>query len=112
MVDKLRLTLLSFACCNPQLAASDGRYIDTIKEALNTTKLEAEVDLVHATEAQMTGRYIFMAEILPLFKKYGQAVSPALFINGKLTLYGGVPTTERLVEALEKAKVAVEQGRL
>ena len=49
---------------------------------------------------------------MPLFNKYGQAVSPALFINRSLQLYGGVPTVEKLTEVFQKAQRAIEQGRL
>ena len=28
---------------------------------------------------------------------------PALFINGELALYGGVPSTEKLTEVVQKA---------
>jgi hypothetical protein len=111
-MDKLRLTILSFACCNPKLAPYDQQYAERIKEALSRTEIEADIDLVHATEARMSPRYAFLGEIQPLIQKYGQGVTPALFINIHLSLYGGVPTVERLVETFEKAKVAVEQGRL
>lgn len=109
---KLRLTILSFACCNPALAVHDKRYIDLIKEAAEKAGVETEIDIVHATEARLSMKYMFMAEIMPLIQKYGQAVTPALFINEKLYLYGGVPTLERLLEVLEKCKVAAEQGKI
>ena len=111
-MEKLRLTILSFACCNPKLAVYDKQYTDKLVEALSTMSLEADMDLVHATEARMSPRYAFLGEIVPLINKYGQSITPALFINGHLTLYGGVPTVEKLIETLEKAKLAVEQGRL
>jgi hypothetical protein len=111
-MDKMRLTILSFACCNPKLAPYDQQYVEHLKEALRRTGLEAEIDLVHATEARMSPKYQFCGAIQPLFQKYGQGVTPALFINCSLTLFGGVPTVDKLVETLEKAKIAVEQGRL
>jgi protein-disulfide isomerase len=43
-----------------------------------------------------------MKEVTPLFMKYGAAIAPALFVNNKLELYGGVPTLEKLVETLRK----------
>ena len=112
MAVKLRLTILSFACCNPQLASFDLQYAERLREAMEAAGITADIDLVHATEAQMSDRYAFMMEITPLIKKYGSAVTPALFINGKLTLYGGVPTIEKLVDVLKKAELAAEQGRM
>ncbi|MEM0449054.1 MAG: thioredoxin family protein [Methanomassiliicoccales archaeon] len=102
MVEKLRLTLLSFACCNPKLAAHDKVYFERIKEALKRLHAEADIELVHATDAMMSRRYGFMSDIIPLFDKYGQAVTPALFVNQKLELYGGVPTLEKLEQVLAK----------
>ncbi|NLK26602.1 MAG: hypothetical protein GX307_08540 [Euryarchaeota archaeon] len=109
---KLQLAILSFACCKPQLAVHDKRYVDVIKEAAERAGIEYELDLVHASEARMTQSYNYMGEIMPLFNKLHDGVGPALFINYSLQLYGGVPTVERLTETFEKAKVAVEQGRL
>ncbi len=109
---KLHLTILSFACCNPKLAPYDQQYAERIKEAAAQAEVEYDVDLVHATEARMSPKYAYLSEIMPLINKYGQSVTPALFINSHLTLYGGVPTLEKLVETLGKAKIASEQGRL
>ena len=102
MSEKLRLTILSFACCNPNLARFDKQYIERLKEAMTQLQTEAEIDLVHATEAGMSKAYGWMDEIFPLFLKYGSAVTPALFVGHKLELYGGVPTTEKLVEVIGK----------
>ena len=102
MAEKLSLTLLSFACCNPKLSVHDKSYVERIREALAQLHAEADIDLVHATDAMMSKKYGFMSEIIPLFDKYGQAVTPALFVNHKLELYGGVPTVEKLVEVFSK----------
>lgn len=104
MAEKLRLTLLSFACCNPKLGIHDRTYLERIREALSKVGMEADIDLVHATDAMMSKRYGFMSEIIPLFDKYGAAVTPALFVDQKLELYGGVPTVEKLVEVFGKHK--------
>lgn len=102
MAEKLKLTLLSFACCNPKLGVHDKTYLERIREALARTNLEADIDLVHATDAMMSKRFGFMSEIIPLFDKYGAAVTPALFVDQKLELYGGVPTVEKLIEVFGK----------
>jgi hypothetical protein len=111
-MEKMRLAILSFACCNPTLAVHDQRYVERIKEAAEAAGVEYELEILHATEARMTNQHNYMGEIMPLFNKYGQAVSPALFINRSLQLWGGVPTLEKLTEVFQKAKVAIEQGRL
>lgn len=103
MASKIRLTLLSFSCCHPKMAVYDKQYVDRIREAIKVTGVDAEIDLVTVTEAQMSLRYMFMAEIQPMFQKYGSAVAPALFVDDKLTLFGGVPTLEKIEEVLVKA---------
>ncbi|MCX6650131.1 MAG: thioredoxin family protein [Methanomassiliicoccales archaeon] len=99
----MRLTIFSASCCQPQTAAYDKQYVERIREVLKETGIEAEIDMVTATEAQMSIHYFFIGEIMPLYKKYGPAVAPALFINEKLTLFGGVPTLEKLKEVVTKA---------
>jgi len=103
MANKMRLTIFSAACCQPQTAIHDQRYIELIKQVIKEMDLDAEIDLVTATEARMSISYYFIAEIQPLYAKYGPAVAPALFVNEKLTLFGGVPTAEKLKEVLTKA---------
>jgi hypothetical protein len=102
MTEKMRIILLSFACCNPKLAVHDQQYLQIIQVALKQTGQEVQLDLVHVTEAMLSKKYAFMSEIMPLFDKYGSAIAPALFINEKLELFGGVPTVEKLVEIFSK----------
>ena len=103
MTETLKVTILSFACCNPKLAVHDKLYIDRIRDAERQLGIEIKIDMVHATEAMMTpDRYAWMKDVTPLFMKYGAAIAPALFVDEKLELYGGVPTLEKLVETLRK----------
>ncbi len=110
MAEKMRVILLSFACCNPKLGIHDQQYLLNIQEALKRTGQEAQLDLVHATEAMMTKKFAFMSEIIPLFDKYGSAIAPALFVNDKLELFGGVPAVEKLVEVFSKHRDPTPSG--
>lgn len=103
MANKLKLTILSFSCCNPQFKAHDMRYMELIRQVLDKNKIDAEMEIVTVTEATMSLTYAYMAPIRPMFKKYGAAIAPALFINEVLALFGGVPTEEKLTEVLKKA---------
>jgi hypothetical protein len=103
MAEQLKVTILSFACCNPKFGTYDKLYIDRIREAEKQLDVEVKLDMVHATEAMMTpDRYAWMGEATSLFMKYGAAIAPALFVNEHLELYGGVPTLEKLVETFRK----------
>jgi len=102
MNNKMKITVLSLACCNPALAVYDQQYISRIKEALRRIGVEAQVDLVPAVDAFFGFKASYIRKILPLFKKYGPAVAPTLFINEELVLYGGVPSVEKFVEILAK----------
>ncbi len=103
MAESLKVTILSFACCNPKFAVHDKVYIERIREAEKQLGIEIKIEMVHATEAMMTpDRYAWMKDVTPLFMKYGAAIAPALFVDEKLELYGGVPTLEKLVETLKK----------
>ncbi|MFA5313012.1 MAG: hypothetical protein WC375_06845 [Methanomassiliicoccales archaeon] len=103
MANKMKLTVLSFSCCNPQFRSHDVRYLELIRHVLDKNKIEADMEIVTVTEAMMSLSYAYMAPIRPMFKKYGSAIAPALFINEVLALFGGVPTEEKLTEVLKKA---------
>jgi hypothetical protein len=104
MAHRLQVVVLSFSCCNPQFAAHDKQYVERIREVLARTGIEADYNLVTVTEAMSSMTYLYMADIQPLFKKYGPAVTPALFVDQKLVLFGGVPADSKLEEVLRKAQ--------
>ncbi len=105
---KPRITLFSIACCTPGFEAIDREYVVRIQEALKKTGIEAEVEILPATNAFFGGRVQYISQVWPLLSKYGAAAAPALFVDKKLVLYGGVPTVEKLVEVLGSAEHKVD----
>lgn len=103
MTNKMKITVLSIACCNPSTANQDQQYISRIKEVLTKTNIEAQLEMVAASDAAFGLKTSYARKLLPLFNKYGMSVAPALFINGELVFYGGVPSVEKLTEAIQKA---------
>ncbi len=101
MNSKMKITVVSLACCNPAFSAPDQQYISRIREALTKTGLEAQLELLPASDAFFGMKVGYVRKLWPLFNKYGMAVAPALFINGDLMLYGGLPSIEKLVEIIE-----------
>lgn len=102
MNNKMKITLFSAACCDPQQGVYDQKYLLRIDEALEQTAVEAQVNSILATEA-LYGQYTeYTNQLRTLFDKYGMAVAPALFINGELVIYGTLPSTEKLVELIEE----------
>lgn len=102
MSNKMTIKVFSFACCDPHQAVYNQQYIERIKEALDKTEVEAQVDSVFATDALSSLDAGYIQQLRPLFDTYGMAVAPALFINGELVLYSVVPAVEELVEAIGK----------
>lgn len=103
MTSKMNITILSFSCCNPALKPMDEQYVSKIKQVLAKLNLEAKVEVATATEVHYGREVGDLKKIEPLFKKYGMDAAPALFINGELALYGGVPSIEKLTEVVQKA---------
>ena len=103
MSKKMRISVFSFACCNPQQAVYNHQYIERIKEALEKKVVEAQVDSVFATDALYGSDAGYIQKLRPLFDKYGMAVAPALFIYGELVLWGVVPSVEELAEVIGKS---------
>lgn len=100
----MKITVFSFACCDPRQGVYDKQYIERIKEALDKTVVKAQVDSVLATDTLYSSNMDYIEQLRPLFNKYGTAVTPALFINEELVLYGTIPPIEKLVEIIrEKA---------
>ena len=103
MTNKMKISVLSFSCCNPSLKVMDEQYVSKIKEVLSKINVEAKVEVVTATEVRYGREVGDMSKIGSLFNKYGMDAMPALFINGELMLYGGVPSSEKLSEVIGKA---------
>jgi protein-disulfide isomerase len=107
---KMRITLLSLACCLPASAASDQKYMERINTALAKASVEATIDKVSGLDAAFGMSNVDLSKLVPLYDKYGTSVAPVLFVNGELALYGGVPTVEKLTEVIEKAKGGSKKG--
>jgi hypothetical protein len=71
MRNKMKITVFSFACCNPQQAVYDQQYIARIKEALDKTVVEAEVDSVFAIDALHGLDAGYIQQLRPLFDSMG-----------------------------------------
>ncbi len=106
MTTNLKMTILSFACCNPNLAPYDQQYIARLKGAASKIGLKAEIEIIYGADAIYSAKKEFLQQLLPEFQKYGTAVAPALFINGILTSYGGIPSVEKLNELLNNYLIA------
>jgi len=102
MSGKIKIDIFSISCCYPAHAGYDEQYITRLKEALNRTRVDAKISLIPASDAFFGMKVGIVRKMWPLLNKYGAAAAPALFINGELTLYGGVPTVEKLVEVIEE----------
>jgi protein-disulfide isomerase len=107
---KIRITLLSLACCLPASAASDQHYIERINTALGKAGAEAVIEKVSGLDAAFGIRNVDLSKLVPLYDKFGTSVAPVLFVNGELALYGGVPTVEKLTEVIQKAKDGSKAG--
>jgi hypothetical protein len=104
----MRIVVASFACCNPAVKPQDQQFAASIREALEVTNVEAQIELATATDLVNRLREDQVKAIAPLLKRYGTAIAPMMFIDGELELYGGVPPLEKIIEAVRKRANKVE----
>lgn len=112
MTNKMQISILTFSCCNPALKSMDEQYVSKVKEVLGKINVEAKVEVVTATEARYGREVGDFSKLKPIFDKYGMDAMPALFINGEMVLYGGVPSTEKLSEVIGKAANHTKKGAI
>jgi hypothetical protein len=103
MANKMEISILTFSCCNPALKPMDEQYVSRVREVLGKMNTEAKVEVITATEARYGREVGDFSKLGPLFNKYGMDAMPALFIEGELVLYGGLPSVEKLMEVIQKA---------
>ena len=84
----------------------DDRLLENITEAVKQANVSAEIKILSATDVFANGQIDndYIKQIMPIAQKYGTAVAPIVFINGKLKLYGGVPSIEKIVKTLNDAQ--------
>ncbi|HEY3421312.1 MAG TPA: hypothetical protein VGK23_12245 [Methanomassiliicoccales archaeon] len=97
----MRISILTFSCCNPAMRSEDQRYLEKVREALVKAKIEAQVGIVVASEAASVLSPETAGKVRHLFDRYGLAMMPAMLIDDELVLYGGVPTMDKISEVLE-----------
>lgn len=103
MVNNLKITILTASCCNPGLKPMDEQYTARVKETLDKINAQAEIKVVTATEAYYGKKIKDLNKLRPLFNQYGMDALPALFVNDEMTLYGGLPSIEKLTEVIQRA---------
>lgn len=103
MSSKMQIDILSAACCNPSAAIYDQQYEAKIKETLSKAKIDAQLEVITFSAALYSPKAEYLKKAQPLLDKYGVDALPALFINHELVLYGGVPSSEKLSQVIEKA---------
>jgi hypothetical protein len=82
------------------MASEDRAYQAKVQEALAESSIKAEVSILTISEAINTLEAEKVGALMPLWKRYGLAILPAMLIDDGLALYCGVPTKERIVEAI------------
>jgi predicted RNA-binding protein with PUA domain len=102
----MRIFIVSVSCCNPAMRSEDQVYLSKVREALAQINVNADVSIVTMNEAISSLGKDRTGEVWSLWKKYGAAIAPAMFIDDKIVLYGGVPTKDRIIEV-----VAQHSGR-
>ncbi len=103
MTNDLKITILTASCCNPALKPMDEQYSLKVKQALDKINAQAKIEVVTATEVYYGKKVGDPSKLKPLFDKYGMDALPALFVNEEMALYGGLPSTEKIVEVIQKA---------
>jgi protein-disulfide isomerase len=103
MTNRMQISILTFSCCNPALKPMDEQYRKKVEEVVGKLKVDAKVEVATATEVRYGKEIGDFSKLKPMFDKYGMDAMPALFINGELVLYGGVPSTDKLLEVIGKA---------
>lgn len=100
------IVVLSLACCSPIMKKIDEQLVKNIQEAIKQSNISAEIKILAAADVFASGQFDndYIKQVIPLAKKYGTAVAPIVFINGKLKLYGGVSPVEKIVETLNNGK--------
>jgi len=98
----MRISIVSVSCCNPALRSEDQQYLAKVRDALTKAKIEAQVKIVTIGEATSALSVETVGKVRHLFERHDLAIAPAMFIDDELVLYGGVPTTEKISEAIDR----------
>ena len=98
----MRISILSISCCNPAMRSEDQDYLAKVRDVLTTAKLEAQVKVVTISEATAALGVETVGKLRHQFERFGPAMLPAMVIDDELVRYGGVPTTEKILEVITK----------
>ncbi len=100
------IVVLSLACCSPAMKKFDDQLLENLSEAVKRINISTEIKVVSGADLFATNQFEndYIKQIIPLAQKYGTAVAPLVFIDGKLKLYGGVPSIEKIIEVLKTCR--------
>ncbi len=98
----MKIVVVSMSCCNPALGVNDNANLERVRDAARRASVDAEIQLMTGTEFAMGLTQEQAQKVMPLFRKYGVAAAPAILIDGELEFFGGIPPTEKMVEAFSR----------
>lgn len=104
----MRISIVSISCCNPAMRVEDQQYLAKVREALVKTKLEAQIRIVTISEANSALSGEAIKKLMRKFERYGPAMLPAMLIDDEPVFYGGVPTAEKICEAIKIYQGTIE----
>ena len=100
--DKLLITIVSGACCNPHQARYDKDVETNLIQAAAQAGITLDLQTVSITAVLDNSDPLSEAErtqVQQLFQRAGAGFSPAVLFNQKVQFAGGVPSVEQLQEA-------------
>ncbi len=100
--DKLQITIVSGACCNPHQARYDKDLEANLIEAAAQAGITLDLQTVSLTAVLNNSDPLSdgeRAQVQRLFQRSGAGFSPAVLFNQRVQFAGGVPSVDQLQEA-------------
>ena len=104
--NKPSVIILSGACCNAMLAASDQKLKEKIEEVLKDLNVQSEIHTLDLLGVQSKKEAIsklypdLVKDVIDIFQRNGFLGFPALIVNGEILHFGEVPGVDVIKEKI------------
>lgn len=105
-VNKPSVIILSGACCNATLSASDQKLKENVQEVLKDFNFQSEIHTLDLLGVQSKKEAIsklypdLVKDVIDIFQRNGFLGFPALIVNGEIIHFGEVPGIDVIKEKI------------
>ncbi len=92
----VNITVLTFGSVDARLKRAGQMYQENLDHALDGLNVNVEAEFLDIADVHLDDGRDHLAQVIPLYRKFGKELVAVLFLDGEMVLKGGVASPDLL----------------